>query len=68
MQLDMKTGNGAHAPIWYQEGKLGKVIDYCLNDVRVETKLFMKVMKTGRMATTYKPEGYEVRLPNVEGL
>lgn len=29
-----KAGHGAMAPIWFQQGRLGKLIDYCLEDVR----------------------------------
>ena len=36
----MKTEDGAQAPILWREGKFGKVIDYCLADVRRERQLF----------------------------
>ena len=35
-----KTANGALAPIMFQEGKLAEVIDYCVEDVRIERTLF----------------------------
>lgn len=35
-----KSGNGAAAPLLYQEGRLSEVIDYCLEDVRIEKTLF----------------------------
>ena len=35
-----KNGNGALAPVLWQQGKIGEVIDYCINDVRL-TKLLM---------------------------
>lgn len=35
-----KTGNGALAPVDWQRGKVGNVIDYCLADVRLTKKLF----------------------------
>lgn len=35
-----KSGNGADAPLLYQEGKYGELIDYCLNDVKVTKELF----------------------------
>jgi len=35
-----KTGHGALAPVQWQQGKYGHVIDYCLEDVRLTKKLF----------------------------
>lgn len=35
-----KTGDGAHAPILYQEGRFAELVDYCLEDVRIEKTLF----------------------------
>ena len=34
-----KSGHGAMAPVWWQQGKRGKVIDYCCRDVWLEGKL-----------------------------
>jgi DEAD/DEAH box helicase domain-containing protein len=34
-----KTGNGADAPIWFQAGQWAKLVDYCLEDVRLERDL-----------------------------
>lgn len=43
-----KSGNGAMAPVDWQQGRKGKVIDYCLNDVMPMTKrLVDKVMEQG---------------------
>ena len=39
----MKTESGADAPIFYQQGKMGKLISYCLADVKREAKLFKHV-------------------------
>lgn len=39
-----KTGNGALAPVLWQRGKIGEVIDYCLNDIALTKKLFDCVM------------------------
>lgn len=36
----VKTEDGADAPIFWQEGKLGRLISYCLADVRREADLF----------------------------
>ena len=35
-----KTGNGAGAPLLWQNGEYCKVIDYCLNDVALTKELF----------------------------
>lgn len=40
-----KTGHGALAPVWWQQGKRGKVIDYCLNDVWMEGQLLMHILR-----------------------
>lgn len=45
----MKTGNGADAPVWYKQGKLGKVISYCLDDVKREAMLFQYIWNTGKV-------------------
>lgn len=42
-----KTGNGALAPVYWQRGEYGKVIDYCLNDVILTKALIDKVIKHG---------------------
>ena len=40
-----KTGDGALAPKLYQAGRLADVIDYCLEDVRIEKTLFEYIVK-----------------------
>ncbi len=39
-----KTGHGAQAPIDWQQGRKGSVIDYCLNDAMLTKKLFDRVL------------------------
>lgn len=39
-----KSGNGALAPVLWQRGQIGEVIDYCLNDVRLTKQLFDQVL------------------------
>jgi hypothetical protein len=63
LHLPMKTANGALAPKMYQEGKIGELTDYCLNDVTQEKTLFEYIVKNQRLACEYKPDGFEVRLP-----
>lgn len=58
-----KSGNGALAPIWWQQGKRGQVIDYCMNDVFMEKTLVDHIVehgsiccpKTGRALTVPRP-------------
>ena len=42
-----KSGNGALAPIKWQKGKHGEVIDYCINDVEMTRKVFEKILRDG---------------------
>ncbi len=59
-----KTGDGALAPLNWQKGMHGDVIDYCLNDVRLTKALFEYAMagepiknpkKPGTVLTLRKP-------------
>jgi hypothetical protein len=43
-----KSGNGAFAPILWQKGKVGQVVDYCLSDVTLTVRLVELVM-AGRL-------------------
>ncbi len=50
MNLGMKkTGHGALAPIQWQEGNIGAVIDYCLEDVRITRLLFNDIIRNGKL-------------------
>jgi len=42
-----KIGDGAMAPVLWQQGKIGKVIDYCLSDVWLTKILLDKVVTKG---------------------
>ena len=42
-----KTGWGGYAPVQWQRGEYGSVIDYCLEDVRLTRQLVARVMKRG---------------------
>lgn len=50
-----KTGHGAMAPVWWQRGEHGRVIDYCLNDSWLEAKLIMHMRKGGIIGAAGKP-------------
>ncbi len=41
--LPSKTGHGALAPVQWQRGEIGAVIDYCLQDVAITKRLFDRV-------------------------
>jgi len=66
LNLPLKTANGALAPIWYQEGKIGKVVDYCLNDVMQEKALFEYMYANERLACEAKPDFYPIVPPQLE--
>ena len=42
-----KSGNGAHAPYFYQQGRWAELIDYCLQDVKIEKELFEFIVSNG---------------------
>ena len=50
-----KTGHGAHAPVDWQRGNIGAVIDYCLMDVWNETELFKFILKYGFIRSPKAP-------------
>jgi DEAD/DEAH box helicase domain-containing protein len=47
--LKGKIGNGALAPVWWQQGQIGSVIDYCLHDVNITAKLFMDIIEENQV-------------------
>jgi len=42
-----KSGNGAMAPVCWQRGQIGEVIDYCLNDIRLTKALVDVAIEEG---------------------
>ena len=42
--LPPKIGDGANAAVQWQRGEHKKVIDYCLNDIKITTELLRKIM------------------------
>lgn len=42
-----KSGDGASAPIDWQEGRYGTVIDYCLNDIKLTKRCFDRIRQGG---------------------
>ncbi len=49
-----KTLDGATAPKLFQQGRYAEVIDYCLEDVRIEKTLFEFVVENGYVIWTDK--------------
>lgn len=47
----MKTEAGADAPVFWQQKKLGRLVSYCLADVRREAALFRRAWDTGVFRT-----------------
>jgi hypothetical protein len=58
-----KTGNGALAPILWQQGKIGSVIDYCLEDVKITKILIQKVMNIGGLKCPKTGNWLKIRSP-----
>lgn len=48
-----KVLDGQLAPVLWQQGQYAKVIDYCLDDVRLTKKLFDLIAKTGKLKTRH---------------
>jgi hypothetical protein len=48
---DMKTADGAQAPIMWQNKELGRLISYCVRDVKCEGKLFKHIWDHGWVKT-----------------
>lgn len=53
--LGSKTGWGGYAPVRWQRGEFGSVIDYCLEDVRLTWKLFEMVRRRGSLRDPRDP-------------
>ena len=60
---DGKTGWGGSAPADWQRGHYGKVIDYCLEDVRLTWKLLEQVSERGWLFSP-KREGEKLLIRN----
>lgn len=58
-----KSGHGAMAPVWWQRGQRGKVIDYCLRDVWLEGRLVEHALSG---ATLINTQGGTVRIRTKE--
>lgn len=61
-----KTGHGAAAPINYQRGQLGGVVDYCLADVYLTKRLLHRVICTGQIINPKTGENISVSKPGAQ--
>lgn len=59
--IGSKTGNGALAPIDWQQGRIGTVIDYCLQDINLTQQLLKIIMSHGWILNP-KTEGRRITL------
>lgn len=59
-----KLANGAIAPVWFQEGKLYKLIEYCIEDVAIERELGLYLDFNGHVKT---PSG-QLEIPHWGGI
>lgn len=60
-----KIAEGAIAPIWYQEGKVAEVANYCLDDVQLERQLCEFVDRYGYIRL---PDGTNLRIKAPKGV
>jgi len=57
-----KSGHGANAAVWWQQGQHGKVINYCMRDVMLTHALF-KMARFGPLTNPKETGGLMLRLP-----
>jgi len=60
--LPAKTGNGADAPQWFQRGRIGRVVDYCLGDVRSTLMVYRRIEHAGGIIDPRNGEWLPVRI------
>ena len=60
-----KTGDGALAPVDWQQGKIGKVIDYCLNDVKLTKQIFDAVLREQSIKSPKDGKPLRLRIPEL---
>ncbi len=62
-KLPCKTGNAADAPQDYQDGRIGKIVDYCLGDVRATLNLYRYLLSNGGITDPRNGKWLAVALP-----
>ncbi len=58
-----KTGDGANAPILYQQKRFAELHDYCMKDVYLTKKLTDRIIRTGRIINPRNHQEIIVRKP-----
>lgn len=54
-----KKGHGEQAPLLYQMGRYGELIDYCLHDIYMTKMLLEKVVRTGSIISPRSWVGHD---------
>jgi hypothetical protein len=57
-----KSGNGALAPVLWQQGKIGEVINYCIRDVFLTTKLLNRILDAEHLYDPRSNEKVEIKI------
>lgn len=60
-----KVGTGEMAPVLWQTGQIGKLIDYCINDVTMTAALFKRLHMTGYLEDPGTGRPLEIKSPIV---
>lgn len=58
-----KTGDGGHAPVAWQKGKVGEVIDYCVNDIKLTKQIFDVVLAGKTLVCPKTRKDLTLRVP-----
>jgi hypothetical protein len=61
-----KTGDGALAPVDWQRGNYGKVIDYCMNDVRMTKQVMDLILRGACIVSPKDGKLLNLRRPMIE--
>lgn len=57
-----KSGDGLQAQVWWQEGKIDKVRQYCIDDVKITKEIYDYALKNGSVKYKDLREKREVKL------
>lgn len=61
-----KTDSGALAPVLWQRGEHGRVIDYCLSDVALTRMLLDRIIRRGELVDPRTGQKFSLRAPSPE--
>lgn len=59
-----KIGNGALAPVWFQRGEYGNLVDYCLEDIRLTKGLLDLIINQGYLINPKDAYQMHIRRPS----